>query len=442
MAKAAITKRTVDRAKAGSRDQFIWDTSLAGFGLKITPAGGKIYIFQYRIARPGEASRTATKRYTIGKHGKLTPDQARKRAKELAAMVETGTDPRQAELDEYAAADAKKSAKAEQERLEKDLAFDRVADQWLDHYEYEKGRRPASVRQAKLIVENYLRPALTSKPMPHVGRGDLQPIIDGIPAKQMAMKRAVYAYASILFGWAAKRDMIDANPLSAMDRPSPPPSRKRVLKDWELTDTYLAASSMNAPFGPFFQLLILTGQRRSEVAGIAWSELDRDEATWTIPPERAKNNTAHIVPLAPAVLERLDRLAGVQGDDEPKWPKAGFILSTNGRTPISGITKAKLRLDAAIAKRRDGKAIDEWRIHDLRRTLATGFQKLGIRFEVTEAVLNHVSGAKSGIAGVYQQHDWKEEKRSALEAWARHVASIIAPAPADNVTPLRTNGAA
>lgn len=442
MAKAAITKRTVDGAQPGSRDQFIWDTDVAGFGLKVTPAGGKVYIFQYRIARPGEASRTAAKRYTIGKHGKLTPDQARKRAKELAAMVETGTDPRQAELDAYAAADAAKRAEAERVRVETELAFSRVADQWLDHYEHEKGRRPASIRQAKLVVENHLRPALEAKPMPHIGRGELQPIIDAMPAKQRAMKRAVFAYASILFGWAAKRGMINANPLSAMERPSPPPARKRVLTDSELADTYLAASGMEAPFGPFFQMLILTGQRRSEVAGIAWSELDRDEATWTIPPERAKNKAAHIVPLSPAVIDQLDLLAGAQGDDEPKWPKAGFILSTNGRTPISGITKAKQRLDAAIAKRRDGEALDDWRIHDLRRTLATGLQRLGIRFEVTEAVLNHVSGAKSGVAGVYQQHDWKEEKRSALDAWARHVAAIVVPAPADNVTPLRAGDAA
>lgn len=436
MAKAAITKRTVDGAQPGNRDQFIWDTDVAGFGLKVTPAGGKVYIFQYRIARPGEASRTAAKRYTIGKHGKLNPEQARKRAKELAAMVETGTDPRQAELNAYAAADAAERAEAERVRVETELAFSRVADQWLDHYEHEKGRRPASVRQAKLVVENHLRPALESKPMPHIGRGELQPIIDAIPAKQRAMKRAVFAYASILFGWAAKRGMIDANPLSAMERPSPPPARKRVLTDSELADTYMAASAMEAPFGPFFQLLILTGQRRSEVAGIAWSELDRDEATWTIPPERAKNKAAHIVPLSPAMIERLDRLAGVQGDDEPKWPKAGFILSTNSRTAISGITKAKQRLDAAIAKRRDGEALADWRIHDLRRTLATGLQRLGIRFEVTEAVLNHVSGAKSGVAGVYQQHDWKEEKRSALDAWARHVAAIAAPAEKNNVVSL------
>ncbi|MBY6015182.1 integrase arm-type DNA-binding domain-containing protein [Qipengyuania gaetbuli] len=437
MPKAALTKRTVDAAKSGERDQFIWDIDVAGFGLKVTPAGGKVYVFQYRMARPGEAARTAAKRYTIGKHGRLTADQARSRAKELAAMVEMGTDPRQAELDAFAALEAEKAAQAERVRLETELAFDRAADTWLEYYEHEKGRRPASVRQARLIVTNHLKPALGSKPMPHIDRSDLQPILDKVPAKQKAMKRAVFAYASILFGWAAKRGMINGNPLTAMERPSPPDARKRVLTDSELADTYRATQDCRTPFGAFFRLLILTGQRRSEVAGMEWSELDRASAVWTIPAERAKNKAAHIVPLSAPALEELDRLAGVEGQEKPNWPVSGFVLTTTGENAISGISKAKLVLDAAIEKTRAGEALAAWRIHDLRRTLATGLQRLGVRFEVTEAVLNHVSGAKSGVAGVYQQHDWKEEKRSALEAWARHVASIANPAHADNVTPLK-----
>lgn len=437
MPKAAITKRTVDAAKPGERDQFIWDTDVAGFGLKVTPAGGKVYVFQYRMARPGEAARTAAKRYTIGKHGKLTADQARSRARELAAMVEMGTDPRQAELDAYAAIEAEKAAHAERLRLETELAFDRAADTWLEYYEHEKERRPASVREARRYIENHLKPSLGSKPLPQIGRDDLQPLFDCIPARKKATRRALFACASTFFGWAEKRGMIVGNPLAAMERPSPANARKRVLTDAELADTFRATLDCRAPFGVFFRLLILTGQRRSEVAGMEWSELDRASAVWTIPAERAKNKAAHIVPLSAPVLEELDRLAGVEGQEKPNWPVSGFVLTTTGENAISGISKAKLALDAAIEKARDGEALAAWRIHDLRRTLATGLQRLGVRFEVTEAVLNHVSGAKSGVAGVYQQHDWKEEKRSALDAWARHVASIVNPAPADNVTPFK-----
>ena len=123
--------------------------------------------------------------------------------------------------------------------------------------------------------------------------------------------------------------------------------------------------------------------------------------------------------------------------DGKRWPKSGPVLTTYGATAIKSFSKAKAELDDAITKaRKDAGPLAAWRVHDLRRSLATGLQKLGTRFEVTEAVLNHVSGARSGVAGIYQHHDWKEEKRSALEAWSRHVASIIKPMSADNVVPL------
>lgn len=441
MARAAITKRAVDAARPSARDQFIWDDDVSGFGLKVTPAGGKVYVFQYRLARPGEAERTPARRYTIGRHGHLTPNQARKRAKELAALVHQGIDPRQRDLDQIAERDEAARLAQEKMRLERDLAFEKIAALWLDHYENERDRRPSSVRLAKLVVNNHLKPKLKGKPMPHIGRADLQPIIDAIPVKQRGMRRSVFAYASVLFGWASKRGDISANPLGEMAKPEAPKARDRVLTDDELAALWKATAELGEPFDFFFRLLILTGQRRSEVAAINWAELDRATATWTVPADRAKNGVAHIVPLSPEAKAELDGLAkvGAVGKDGLKiehWPKTGYVLTTTGRTPISGFTKAKKSLDAQVKKDRGGKALEAWRIHDLRRSVATGFQRLGIRFEVTEAVLNHVSGAKGGIAGIYQRHDWKEEKRSALDAWARHVAAISKPADNGNVVSL------
>lgn len=442
MAKAALTKRTVDAAKKGPKDSFIWDDEVSGFGLKVTPAGSKVYVFQYRIARPGEADRTPAKRYTIGKHGSLTPEQARKRAKELAALVEHGIDPRQRELDAIAAADAAALAAEEKARLEGELSFEKVAALWLEHYEHEKQRRPSSVRLAKTVVNRHLVPKLKGKPIPHIGRVELQPIIDAIPVASRGMRRAVFAYASVLFGWAAKRGDIAGNPLADMAKPDPPKARDRVLSDAELATVWAASTSSAHPFGSFFRLLILTGQRREEVAGMSWSELDRATSTWTIPADRAKNRAVHIVPLSADAVTEIDAMAAAaheaaarkakkRGEElalpvDPKnWPKTGYALTTTGRTPISGITKAKTALDVAAAKLRHGKALPAWRIHDLRRTLATGFQRLGVRFEVTEATLNHVSGAKAGVAGIYQRHDWKDEKRAALNAWERHIRAIL-----------------
>jgi integrase len=217
-----------------------------------------------------------------------------------------------------------------------------------------------------------------------------------------------------------------------MAKPAAPEARDRVLKDEDLLAVWKASEALKRPFGSFYRLLILTGQRRDEVAGMRWSELDRQSATWTIPADRAKNGKVHIVPLPAGVIAELDTLvtathvtACAKALDDTSWPKAGYVLTTTGRKPISGFSKAKAALDAAIIKGCEGEPLDDWRVHDLRRTVATGLQRMGVRFEVTEAVLNHVSGAKGGVAGIYQRHDWKDEKKAALSAWAAYVSKLV-----------------
>lgn len=419
MAKIKISKSAVDAVQPQEREEVYWDDRLAGFGLKVTPAGSKVYIYRYRVALPGQAARTAPKKYTIGKHGELTPDQARRRAQELAAIVASGVDPREQEIAALSA--RKEAARREQEfRLqESDLAFDRIAARWLEHYEHEKGRRPSSVMMAQLVVRRYLLPKFGSQPITQLAHKDLQSVIDAIPLYKRAMRRNVFAYSSVLFGWALRRQYIPANPLSSMEKPQAPISRDRVLDDAELFKVWKATEFLSDPWGAFYRLLILTGQRKSEVAGIAWSELSRSTAIWTIPADRAKNKSPHLVPLSAPVIAELDRLAGGQS-----WPQAGYALTTTGRAPISGFSKAKRILDEQIAELGQGASVSHWRVHDLRRTVATGLQRLGVRFEVTEAVLNHISGAKGGIAGVYQRHDWAEEKQAALEAWASYVERV------------------
>lgn len=450
MAIGKVTKDKVDALVKGKTDLFLWDDKLRGFGVKVTPAGAKVYLFQYRMGGRG----VATQRYTIGKHGDVTPDQARKIALNLAHDVAKGINPREAELAAKAAKLEAQRLADERNRLEGELAFSRLAPKFLDWYENDRERRPSSVRLARLVVDSYLTPALAAKPVPHITRDDLQLILDAIPSKKRGMRRAVFAYASTLFSWAMKeRGIIAENPLRTMAKPDAPKARERVLNDVELADLWRSTDKLVKPFDAFFRLLVLTAQRRSEVAGMHWGELDREARTWVIPAARAKNKAAHLVPLSDAVIAELDRLAlavqvkaRINDLDAARWPKSGPVLSTYGRTAISGFTKVKAALDLATTEARekaDMPPMDQWRIHDLRRTVATGFQRLGVRFEVTEAVLNHVSGARSGVAGIYQKHDWQDEKRSALDAWAKHLAAITAgEGKADNVVPLRAGGAA
>lgn len=440
---ATINKTQVDQAQARERDWFLWDDKIPGFGLKVTPVGGKSYVYQYRVARPGEAAKTTPRRYSIGRHGPLTPDQARKRCKELAGLVAQGVDPRQQELDAKAEAERAAEAEANRQRIERDLQFGRIADLWLDHYENDKERRPSSVRQARLVVDGHLRPALVGKSMPEIGRDELEPIVEAIPAAQKAMRRTVHVYANVLWNWAVRRRYAPHNPVLDMEKPAAPKPRDRVLDDVDTLAVWNAAEELASPFRSFVRLLILTGQRRSEVAGMRWEELDRETATWTISADRAKNGSAHIVHLSPQVLAEIERLAKDARDrlklSGNAWPNTGPALTTIGTAPISGISKAKRALDAAIDKAREkegAEPIEHWRLHDLRRTVATGLQRLGVRFEVTEAVLNHVSGAKGGVAGVYQRYAWDEEKRTALGAWAEHVTNLGKDGGTSNVIPL------
>lgn len=258
--------------------------------------------------------------------------------------------------------------------------------------------------------------------MDSIRRADLQMIIDAIPAKQKAMRRNVFAYASVLFGWAQRRGYIEQNPILGMEKPGAPAPRDRVLTDQELALVWRASFDLRIPFGSFYRLLILTGQRREEVAAMSWSEIDQERREWVIPASRSKNRLAHIVPLSDQVMSELAGVLEAGG----VWPKSGFVLTTNNKRPISGFSKAKLMLDEQVDAVNDGQSIAPWRAHDLRRTFATGMQRLGVRFEVTEAILNHVSGARGGIAGVYQRHDWKDEKRAALQAWAGNVCALSA----------------
>ena len=427
MTRVKLTKTEVESAVPREKgDLFLWDAgkgSISGFGLKVTPAGGKTFVMQYRL-RFAKSDR----RYKIGKFGDWTVETARARARDLRRDIDSGIDPFEKRAAEH-------KARVREKRLEVDRSFETVSTLYLDHYKVEprsagakKGRK-RSERTIEMMegAMKFLREQFAGKRIDAIEPSDMRGAMDAIPAHQMAKRRNTDACARLLFAWAADRDFTESNPFDAITkRPPTVASRNRVLDDRELALVWLATRRLDYPFGPLFRLLILTGQRRGEVGGLDWQELDRATREWRIPRERTKNGVEHTVPLSSAMLAEFDAMAA----KSDKWPKRGLIFTVTGTTPVSGHSRAKSRLDAAIAKiaaenRTEG--ITDWRTHDLRRTVATGFQRLGVRLEVTEAVLNHVSGSRGGIAGVYQQHDWKPEKVLALNSWAQHVLALNRP---------------
>ena len=413
VATGKITNQSVKALEQTGATEFLWDDSLSGFGIRLTPNGAKSYIYQYRIGGR-EAPR---RRVTIGKHGSpWTPHLARAEAERLALLVGQKIDPV-----EHA---------RERRRQAVDLAFAAYVETFADGY---LKHRWKDWRTAKSLLERRVVPILKNKPLPQIKKADIIEVLDSLKDSPAA---AVSAFATLrkMFRWAEGRGEIERSPLAGIEAPTPCAARDRVLDDDELAMVWRASATLGAPFAQVFQMLIATGQRRDEVAALDWSELDRNTATWSLPAERAKNAQAHIVPLNALAIAALDEAAGVAGTEKPKWPRRGFVFTTTGETPVSAFSRAKSRLDTAITKvaaadvKRHGgesRELAPWRVHDLRRTLATGMQRLGVRFEVTEAILNHISGARGGVAGVYQRHDWKEEKRAALDAWAGHLSGLL-----------------
>lgn len=423
MGNAKISKKVIDTLPLTGKTYFCWDTQISGYGVRVTATGSKAFVYQYRLGGRGSPE----KRTTIGKCKILTPDAARKIAFDYAEKVRGGIDPVEEKSNAL-------NARAQRKKADIELAFKTYYRTYLDK------RVRVEVPKSYLFMESILRlhaaPLLADKPIDKITRKDLVEVMEAIPSHQLAVRRQAYLVLSKLFKWAVGRDDIAASPMLGMNAPPAVTARNRVLIEKELRCVIVAARSLSNVFGPFFQLLAFTGQRRNEVAGLDWAELDRNQKTWTLPKNRSKNAKEHLVPLSSSAVTILDEINEAAGNEKSAWPAKGLVFTTTGNTSISGFSRGKKLLDAAMleivkaeaSKSGDPKAVGiaQWRIHDLRRTMATGLQQLGVRFEVIEAVLNHTSGtSKSGLAKVYHHYDWAKEKMKAMEKWAKHCEKLL-----------------
>lgn len=225
---------------------------------------------------------------------------------------------------------------------------------------------------------------------------------------------SVYRLLGGLMNWCLDRGILDASPCIQLKPPAVGISRDRILSDDEIRWFWKASEEAGYPFGSLFRLLLLTGQRRDEIAQMRRSEVDLGAALWTLPKERSKNSKAHQIPLSPLALRIFEFT--------PIIEKSDFVFTTNGRTPVSGWSRTKRRFDAqmlAIGREERGQdaAIPNWRLHDLRRTAASGMARLGQPVHVIEAVLNHKSGSIRGVAAVYNRYTYGLEKQYALREW-------------------------
>jgi integrase len=292
-------------------------------------------------------------------------------------------------------------AAMEAERKAKErITFKAVASQYLRRQE--SNLRPNTMRDAKRYLLTSFK-QLHALPIHEITRKHIAPILADIAEEAPAAAINARGALSALFSWAKGEGLLDGdNPVEGTNVPATIKSRDRVLTDSELAAIWNACEG---PFGDIVRLLILTACRRQEVGGMRRSELDADSGTWTIPSERTKNGEQHVLPL-PSLAWR------IIGDYESADP-----LFSNGVGGFSDWTRCKKRLDSRVA-------IPEWRLHDLRRTAATRLGDLKVLPHVIETILNHTSGHKAGVAGVYNRSAYTQQMKSALAVWAEHVAAI------------------
>ena len=373
---ARLTVKSVEAIQGSAERREIPDSFMRGLYLVVQPSGSKSWAVRYRY---GGRSR----KHTVGSYPVFDLKAARDSAGSLLRAVSEGRDPEQ-----------RRSGSVED-----------VVAQFLRRHckEY----RPRSLKETERLLRLNVLESWHGRRIDAITRADVRTMLGRIKAPVTANR--VHSITRKLFNWAVENDIIASSPVAGVRPPSQETSRDRVLTDDELRKIWRAVPE--GPFGAILKLAILTGQRRSEVSGMEWAEIDG--TTWTLPKERTKNGRQHEVPLsrqATAILKKLPRISD------------RFIFSLNSTTPFNGFSKSKARFDRAVK-------IPDWTIHDLRRTTASGMAKLGVSLVVIEKVLNHVSGSLAGIVGVYQRHEFADEKRAALQQWADYVERLVTRSP-------------
>jgi integrase len=386
-----FTDKTVTQSKPelpeGKTDHIFFDELDRGFGLRVRDTGSKIWIYQY-------SRNNKTRRMTIGVWPTMSPSQAREQVRKLSAERRLGGDP----AHDLAA-----------RQIDRETFAD-VVKQYLAAKEPELRDRTYA-ETMRYLTGSASR--LNSRPMAAIEQSEIAALLDrAAEGGHDATANRLRANLAALFTWAMQRGKVAANPVMLTEKRKEQ-SRDRVLSDAELAAIWNACPE--GDFGNIVKLLMLTGQRRSEIGGLRWSEIDLRAGQINLPGERTKNGHPHFVPLSEPVRAILADQSHIREQVFGRGDSAeGF----------AGWSAAKAALDKRLPANMPG-----WGLHDLRRTMATGMGELGVQPHIIEAAINHQSGHKAGVAGTYNRANYHAERKVALDKWAAHVMALVTKRP-------------
>jgi len=436
MDKRKLSDRTLQSLKPRSELYDVWDSTTPGFGVRISPSGRKTFVLAAHV--PGKSGT----RRALGEYGVISLAEAREKAAEWKKLIKRGVDPADEEARQRA---------AEQRKRANTLAA--VSEDFIR----KKLPRERRGKEAERDIRREFLPVFGGRPITEITASEIRGLIKHKAESAPVQARNLLALIKRLMAWA-----VDADDYGLTESPAaqlkaskiiedPKLSRERTLSDDEIFALWRAAGRTWNPHGPVYELLILSGLRLNEAADASWPEFDLKNGLWTIPAERMKGKNGkarpHVVPLTPDILAIIAKLPPLQKGEK----KGEYLFSkTYGRSPIWMNDKVKKRIDKrmlrtlrALARKRGEDparvTLQHWTNHDIRRSVATKMAELGVLPHVVEAVLNHVSGHKAGVAGVYNRAVYATEKREALELWAAKVRSLMQPAPSNVVQFRATN---
>lgn len=370
----ALTAKALEALKPQARRYEVHDLHCPGLSVRVSVRGQKVFSVKFRYG-------IRQKRLKIGVYPRINLATAREKAIDVLRQVDEGIDPTK-------------------RRRSPDMKVEAVCREFIRLHAQPRNK---SWREAERVLERELISTFGQCDIREVKRWDVLEIMDAAIARGSTYQaNRIHSSIRKLFNWCIERGIVEASPIIGLKSPTKEESRDRVLDDTEISRLLLACRNDVYPFRQFVPMLLATAQRRGELAEMRWSEIDIGAKTWVIPADRSKNGKPHVVPLSAFALKVLSEV--------PRFLDCDYVFTTTHRSPVSGFSKMLRRLS-------EGSQTSDWRLHDLRRTAASGMARAGVAPHVVEKVLNHISGTISGVAAVYNRYGYDGEKSQALEEW-------------------------